>query len=917
MQLKGQKPDIITFNNHADFTATQVNCLLQDYTGYIWIATKQGLFRYDGSRFNRITKAPEIENHQIRSLHQTTDSSLWIIARDGTTWRKKGNHFFLQKSKEQYPKSKKAPIHNSFKVKKDTVSFITFDLYKYSFLKDQLIAKKQISYTDAAFDIVKKMNKTWQKPIAMYLQMNSAQIIQNKKFRPGALHFFQNKDSAIFSIGNLIITAKKYDVSHKFCKNPVTAFARVKNIKLSGIFNKGLVLEQNKTKPDTILKNRYITSLLTDQNKGVWIGTYQNGLFYIRNIFTHIYPQSNANILFSDGIKIDSTIIASAQSGEIMKFNPVVNQFTTLTKLPHTIRHLEKIDKKLFLAAGLSNISLLSLEKDSIVSQKHIINNNDHINDIRSSQNKIFTIGDQGIYEFDMTNNTIKHILPGEHIQSIAFKNNNLLACNKNAIWKISKHGKAEKVQTNGATYLYTSQYKIFIIDKNNKIQVMNQNFDTLQTWPVANRVNSINKNGNRLLISTSNGVLIITTHTHQKQSKSFTYKHGLPDNMVLKTILHQEKLFCFHRNKISRININQSLNNTPQKQIQVISPDAQYISNQHFSISVPPEQPYIKLQFSTFQYNTKKTTLYYRTTSNDYKIFKSQTDIVLANLNSGDTQLQICTDSLFNESSNMATINVEREKHWYQQLWLRLMALLLLAALSILIIREQLRRIKRKHKLENTRISQMQTILQQQMNPHFIFNSLTSINHFILQNEPMESSRYLTKFSTLIRNILDNSKKHLISVAEEIEVLENYLDLEMLRFKDRFAYSIKIDPHVDKNRLQIPPFILQPYAERALREGIINKPQKGNILIKFALKKRKLHCTINDDGIGRKAVKKIQQHNENSHAKSGTHLVKQRIDIYNALNRQKISLHTKDLKDHDNNALGTQVNLIFPLNYR
>ena len=228
-----------------------------------------------------------------------------------------------------------------------------------------------------------------------------------------------------------------------------------------------------------------------------------------------------------------------------------------------------------------------------------------------------------------------------------------------------------------------------------------------------------------------------------------------------------------------------------------------------------------------------------------------------------------------------------------------------------------RIKTIKRKNTLQNAQIAQMQTVLQQQMNPHFIFNSLTSINHYILQNNAMESSRYLTKFSVLIRNILDNSKKEIIPLAEELETLKIYLDLELLRFKDRFTYTINLAPDVDKNRIMLPPFILQPYVESALRDGIINKPEKGNILLNIRYVKRTIQCTIIDDGIGRPDFPEQQTQKDRLNTKNGTHIAKQRIELYNRLNSRKINIRKEDMIDHEKKPIGTKLILNFPINQK
>src|ERR671913_362244 len=142
---------------------------------------------------------------------------------------------------------------------------------------------------------------------------------------------------------------------------------------------------------------------------------------------------------------------------------------------------------------------------------------------------------------------------------------------------------------------------------------------------------------------------------------------------------------------------------------------------------------------------------------------------------------------------------------------------------------------------------------LRAQMNPHFIFNSLSSINRFILQNNSEQASEYLIKFSKLIRLILQNAQASLISLESELESLRLYLELEALRLENRFDYKITLSQDLDLFALKVPPLIIQPYAENAIWHGLSHKEEKGHLEIELFQQEEILFCKITDDGIGRK----------------------------------------------------------------
>jgi sensor histidine kinase YesM len=205
---------------------------------------------------------------------------------------------------------------------------------------------------------------------------------------------------------------------------------------------------------------------------------------------------------------------------------------------------------------------------------------------------------------------------------------------------------------------------------------------------------------------------------------------------------------------------------------------------------------------------------------------------------------------------------------------------------------------------------------LRSQMNPHFIFNSLNSIQHYIFHTKSDEAIKYLSKFARLVRIILNNSNKPTVTVGEDLEALKLYLELEQMRFEDKFDYEIIIDPSVDADYDIMPPLLTQPYVENAILHGLNPKPEKGKLTITFSSKNNFLICTITDNGIGREKAAEIKRTMPVSKHKSlGMKITEDRLRILNEVNNSKLSVTITDLKDENGNALGTKVELYVPLN--
>lgn len=191
-------------------------------------------------------------------------------------------------------------------------------------------------------------------------------------------------------------------------------------------------------------------------------------------------------------------------------------------------------------------------------------------------------------------------------------------------------------------------------------------------------------------------------------------------------------------------------------------------------------------------------------------------------------------------------------------------------------------------------------------MNPHFIFNSLNSVNQFIAQNNELEANKFLSSYSTLMRNVMDNSNKDFLTLSKEIEQLEKYLQLEHLRFKTQFDYQINVIDTLDLEQL-IPNMLIQPHIENAIWHGLRYKSNKGNLEITFKENNNHIEVLIKDNGIGIEKSKELKTTNQKLHQSIGLKNINERIDLLN-------SLYNITIKYFVNSSdKGTQVTYIFP----
>lgn len=233
------------------------------------------------------------------------------------------------------------------------------------------------------------------------------------------------------------------------------------------------------------------------------------------------------------------------------------------------------------------------------------------------------------------------------------------------------------------------------------------------------------------------------------------------------------------------------------------------------------------------------------------------------------------------------------------------IVAIFALGVLALVII--SLRHKNEKLNLKQRAAELEMQALRAQMNPHFIFNSLSAINHFILNSESDKASDYLTRFARLIRTVLVNAGKTVISLEEELAMLTLYLNMEQLRFKEAFDYFIYFDEGLHASMINIPSFILQPFCENAIWHGLLHKEGKGQLTIHFSMQHDTLICIIRDNGIGRRRAAELKAFTIEKGASFGNRLSAERLALFNG-DKAGASFTMEDLTDGKGQIAGTQV---------
>ncbi len=253
-----------------------------------------------------------------------------------------------------------------------------------------------------------------------------------------------------------------------------------------------------------------------------------------------------------------------------------------------------------------------------------------------------------------------------------------------------------------------------------------------------------------------------------------------------------------------------------------------------------------------------------------------------------------------------------EKNKREHLLLVFSIIGTLLVIGLIFLVINRY--QVKRRLTLQKEVAEYEQKALHLQMNPHFVFNCLGSISSFIVQNGTDSALKYLSKFSKLMRLTLEYSKDALIPIDKEIESLQNYLELEQLRFHDKFNFRISSSDNVEFN-MGLPPLLIQPFVENAILHGVVPKEGNGVIYVDFDVDKGQLICTIADDGIGLTKSAAIQENSMKAHKSMALEITRKRLQIMEATISKSAQIDIREIEEN-NKVTGTKVTLRLPIQY-
>lgn len=394
----------------------------------------------------------------------------------------------------------------------------------------------------------------------------------------------------------------------------------------------------------------------------------------------------------------------------------------------------------------------------------------------------------------------------------------------------------------------------------------------------------------------------------------------GLPSDDLIHGFrkLSNGNLALGFENGLSIVDVNMMVRSQLVNKLELcaIKISGKIVNTNDTNIRLQEGETELELLFSSLTYIDKRKIIYrYRfLEEKSWNYLGNKAELSLRHLAPGNYSIRIeAGDNLENWQSRDLQISVYLPAPFYKTQWFTLLIFVAIVLVIIYVYRYLLH----QHKIEEQykrklKEAEMQA-LRSQMNPHFMFNTLNSINSFIIEHKTDEASEYLTTFSRLMRDILDNSKHTSIPLYKELQTLKLYLSLEATRLEHVFDYHIKVNKNVSQETLKVPPLILQPFAENAIWHGLRNKEKKGLLEILISLEdENTLHIVIKDNGIGRKAAATFMV-SQFKHKSYGVDITSSRLRLLSS----ESSIVTEDLYDKHQQPAGTAVHIYLNLDIK
>lgn len=974
--LWGQQPALRNYSVDDGLPSSEIYHIIQDSKGYIWMATNMGVSRFDGRTFKNFDVQNGLPENTVFEVYEDEIGRVWFISfpfQLSYFWNNAIHSYKYNNLLKKIAGNGLIPIKKSFLVDKNNnvyFSFLNGGKINKIDNSGHLEVIKEINNTHYTVAIQEVSGHLL---AAQTGSRKSNDFIISMKTKNGELSTFIDQSASKYTgsyllvqltdAGDLLVAQNELLTHIKLDGTSKTYNFKDRILWLSVEKNNSIwigkeftgvekySLDDIKDGPlEKYLNGISVSSVLVDNEGGLWFSTQGSGVYYLpsktfvsynardglsgKNIKSVEIFKGKIFLGYDDNYFMD--VIKKGKVTNIRDFGNSGNKIKNLRSLDDKVlwigteKHLHSYNNATFNKIINNHKSFVNgLVKGSFVfSIKDIYPLSS--NEVLLAQMRSLSIVRNGVVVYDSYLDDKIQL----RIESIEREtDSSFLLGTFNGLWRLvgtsfrylghesallRKRTTDIVVLPNGKGYVLATKGSGLII----KLYDSNSIFQLTQSNGLSsNSITSLLLTGNELWVATNNGLNLINVNNLDREKPGiviFKKESGLISNEINQIkgdnnyvyIATNDGFTIFDRKKYQPLRI------PPPVFIQgvrIMRRDTLIAEN----YSLKYNQNFITISFSGITFRDPSDMVYnYRLIGMSEKWTSTKNlEVEYAFLPPGKYRFEVlATNSEGLESTRPAVVSFIIYPPFWKTWWFISIIVVILIVIVIAFINYRMQQVKRENLMQNDVNRYRQQALIRQMDPHFVFNILNSIQSFIIKNDNLTSTKYLSKFSKLMRLVLNNSQKQEISLKEEIDTLNLYMELESLRFSQKFEFSIICDQSIDVNSCRIPAFIVQPFIENAIWHGFMKLNKAGKIRVNFYKNDDRMICTVEDNGIGRVRSMELKTETEKERSSLGILIVETRMKLLSDQYGMKMGMSFLDLYDNNHKASGTKVTIILPL---
>ncbi len=959
--------------------SSEVYYVMQDSKGFIWFATDHGVCRFDGTKFKTFTTADGLGDNTIFSITEDSRGRLWFRSFSGRlSWYENNSIFTIKNNDELQARLKGVQINSIYVSHNNQILVGMLDNRIYEFRLDsnnycryiRTIANCNVLDLDesqtgeAGIEAVSSKVLSTTAEITILVGLQKISIPVAEKMNNGDLLDLRciklQDNTYLISLANILIHLKnnKVRLYKQFKARIIHLYQSPDGAIWVGMYKAGItrfgVQEFSLgMQGESFFKEKSVTSCWFDQQGSSWFSTLESGVYFRPSEAYYYYPEfdkiEDKKVIGIGGRQLktqkdgNEEIFAGLLNGTLLKqkqgmFVPFYDQAQCRKDGNVSSQScFSAIDGTIWFA--MSNNTLILRSDNTVIKERGSITAFSQ----GTKDNTIWASGYSEVCKFYNFKESGECYTPLStlNIRTLVEIGGIIYLGTLNGLWSVTKnkfryyYGKNNSLlsqritglqkDTKGRLWIATLGGGVLIKDGND-IKVIN-NKDGL----LSDLCNAIYVDEEHTIWVCSNSGLSRISSSGTVPEKftidNYTFNSGLISNEVNQVYRQGNKVWVATNEGLSMIKLDKLPKSILPAPIYITAisnnnEDTTLLSNYHFSynnndISISyAGLSYISAGNITYRYLLKKDTDIPTIIKEDKYQYASKNTLQFTALAPGVYEFTIWAKS-FNGpwSTSPAVLTFTITPPFWATWWFRTVCSVVLLVVLIVFYRLRIKRIVDRNQLLTELNKSRQTALSAQMEPHFIFNSLNSIQNYILHNNKLDANKYLSKFSSLMRLTLDNSKEMYVPLETELTALKLYVELEALRFKEKIEYKIYVDPEVDTKEYKVPALLIQPYVENAIWHGLMNKEDGiGKLEIELRKINTQLVCTVTDNGIGRKRSAEINKSEHLEKSSEGMALTQKRIELSNAVYMQNMSVTILDLIDEQHNPAGTRIEIVLPI---